>query len=133
MSKNIAITIQELEGLESRTDPQFACARAFIIVESKEKRIVTQFSNKAVAEPVSTGAGIADMIMKDEVDIVISGRYGPAGYDALESSGVEMWLAPEGTTVKNALDQFNAGTLSKATRGLKNEQSNIINSDYSSN
>ncbi len=117
MSKHMAITVQKPEGLESLIDPQFPYAKAFLVVKCEDRQIVIQHGNNAVAEPVNTGAGIAAMVMGNEVSIVISGRYGPAAYDAFKASGVEMLVAPVGITAREALDRFFAGTLQRAPRG----------------
>ena len=73
---------------------------------------------EAVPNPgamASGGAGIqaAQLVVDRGANAVLTGSVGPNAYNALSSGGVEIYLGVTGT-VKNAVDQFREGRLTKA-------------------
>ncbi len=115
MGKRIAISVQRHWGLESELDSRFGRAPAFVIVDLATKQVLAELDNGFANDPQGAGTGAAAQMSGAKVDSVISGRFGPKAYEALNRLGIEMWLAPEGITAKEVLNQFESGTLSQMT------------------
>jgi predicted Fe-Mo cluster-binding NifX family protein len=111
MSRRIAISVKSMDGLDSLMDPKFGRAHAFLIVGLENKEIIAQFFNNAASAATGAGTAASVAMNTNDVDVVISGRFGPKAYQSLEAFGVEMWIAPEGITAMDALEQFAAGRL----------------------
>ncbi|MCP4600453.1 MAG: dinitrogenase iron-molybdenum cofactor biosynthesis protein [Proteobacteria bacterium] len=111
LSKRVAISVKSMDGLDSQIDPRFGRAYAFLIVELTSGKIATQFFNSAASAAHGAGTAATVAMKNNDVDAVISGRFGPKAYEALSLLGIEMWLAPDNTTVREALDMFSLGTL----------------------
>jgi predicted Fe-Mo cluster-binding NifX family protein len=77
-------------------EPRFGRAPAFVIVDTnKGEQLV-------VANPAAqlgSGAGIraAEFLVRQDVEAVISGAFGPKAYDVLHASGVRLYQAKSGT------------------------------------
>lgn len=106
MTTRIAITSKRLDGLDAPLDPVFGRAAAFVIVESDTGIVLEQIENALAAESQGAGTGVAAFMAGKNVGAVISGRFGPKAYQALSALGIEMWNAPEGITVGEALRRF---------------------------
>lgn len=103
-----------MEGLESQLDPQFGRAYAFIIVEPEFENIgsiAAQFFNSAAAAAHGAGTAATVIMKSNGVEAVISGRFGPKAYQALQACDIEMWIAPSGISAREAIDLFMAGNL----------------------
>ena len=111
MAKLVAVSVESLDGLDSVLDPRFGRAFAFVIVDADTNTIIGELDNKTRDAAHGAGTGAAAMIANYRVSAVISGRFGPKAFRALQSLGVEMWTAPEGITVDEAVSQFVSGTL----------------------
>ena len=77
-------------------EPRFGRAAAFAIVDTSAGE------QQAVANPAAQlggGAGIraAEYLIRQGVEAVISGAFGPKAYDVLHSSGLRMYRAQSGT------------------------------------
>ena len=111
MPKRVAISIKSKDGLDSLVDSQFGRAHAFLIVELETQRTVAQFFNDAASTSHGAGIAAAIVIKNNDIDAVISGRFGPKAVLSLQAYDIEMWTAPEGITAKEALDRLAAGSL----------------------
>jgi predicted Fe-Mo cluster-binding NifX family protein len=77
-------------------EPRFGRAAAFAIVDTSAGE------QQAVANPAAQlggGAGIraAEYLVRQGVETVISGAFGPKAYDVLHASGVRLYQARSGT------------------------------------
>jgi predicted Fe-Mo cluster-binding NifX family protein len=113
MSKKIAITVQRKDGLGSPIDPRFGRASAFVIVDRDTRELVLELDNVFAEHAHGAGTGAASLMEKQDVGVVVSGRFGPKAEQALTFLEIEMWTAPEGITVKETLDRLAAGKLER--------------------
>ena len=113
MSK-IAITIlQEGEGLQAPLDGRFGRAFAFLIVDSDSGEVVKTIENTGAQAAHGAGTGAASLVKSAGVDAVISGRFGPKAFEALQALQIETWIAPAGINAGEALKRFREGKLEK--------------------
>jgi predicted Fe-Mo cluster-binding NifX family protein len=90
-------------------NPRFGRADYFILVDS-ETRAWEAFSNPAADARGGAGPQAVQFIANKGAKVVVSGRYGPSAFTALESAGIKAYIAKEGT-VNEVLDQYLAGEL----------------------
>jgi predicted Fe-Mo cluster-binding NifX family protein len=94
---------------DSSFEPRFGRAAAFAIVDTSTN------AQQAVANPAAQlrgGAGIraAEFLVRQDVEAVISGAFGPKAYDVLHSSGLRMYRAQSGT-VNELVNRLSNGEL----------------------
>ena len=111
MSRRVAISVRNRNGLESALDPRFGRAPAFVIADVESGGLVAEFDNDFAQEAQGAGTATAARISGERVDAVISGAFGPKAYEALNKLGIEMWLAPDTITAHEALARFALGIL----------------------
>jgi predicted Fe-Mo cluster-binding NifX family protein len=90
-------------------NPRFGRADYFILIDS-ETRDWEALPNPAADARGGAGPQAVQFIANKGAEAVISGRYGPSAFTALEAAGVQAYIAKEGT-VTEVLDQFLAGEL----------------------
>ncbi len=92
----IAVSSQGTD-LTSEVDPRFGRARFFLVFDTVDEslKVVENGSNSNAAQ----GAGIqaAENIARENVDIVVSGNFGPKAFAALGKAGVRAALWADGT------------------------------------
>ena len=111
MSKRVAMSVESKNGLQSLLDPRFGRAPAFLIVDPDDRQIIAELDNDSADVAHGAGTGSAARMSAHDVEIVISGRFGPKADQALAQLGIEMKIAPDGLTADQALDMLAAGTL----------------------
>lgn len=111
MNRRVAISIKSMDGLDSTIDPRFGRAYAFLIVDTEPREVVAQFFNDAASAAHGSGTAAAVSMNSNDVEAVISGRFGPKAIQSLEAFKIEMWTAPEGITAQEAIDRFIDGDL----------------------
>jgi predicted Fe-Mo cluster-binding NifX family protein len=94
---------------EADFDTRFGRAAAFVIVDT------TSGEQLAVANPAAragSGAGIraAEFLVRQGVDAVISGAFGPKAYNVLHTAGLRLYQAKSGTA-KELVDRLLNGEL----------------------
>jgi predicted Fe-Mo cluster-binding NifX family protein len=96
--------------LDSSVDPRFGRARYLLLVNSRD-RAVLSIDNKAGID-AAQGAGIqaAQRVIDNQAAAVITGHCGPKAFRALKAAGVEVYLT-NGGTVAQAVEQFDTGEL----------------------
>jgi predicted Fe-Mo cluster-binding NifX family protein len=90
-------------------NPRFGRADYFILIDS-ESRKWEAFANPAADARGGAGPQAVQFITNKGAEAVISGRYGPSAFTALEAAGIKAYLAKDGT-VDEVLDKFLAGEL----------------------
>jgi predicted Fe-Mo cluster-binding NifX family protein len=115
MKQTVALSVTTKAGLQSMLDLRFGRTPAFLIVsrENGDWTVVDTVDNKAADAVHGAGGQAAAMLSKLDVDSVISGRYGPKAYQALEMLGIEMWMVEESVDANQALDALANGALRK--------------------
>ena len=95
--------------LEAPVDNRFGRCANFIFIDPDTMQFDVAPNPGAMA---SGGAGIqaAQFVVDRKTDVVLTGHLGPNAFDALNSSGVQMFIGVTGT-VQNAINQFQAGQL----------------------
>lgn len=100
----IAVTSQG-ENLEDMVDQRFGRARYFIIydIEKKEFRTIDNIENMKTMQ----GAGVqaAQDIIKEKVDVLLTGNPGPKAYSLLVGSNIMIFYAA-GISVKEAIENW---------------------------
>lgn len=94
-------------------NPRFGRADYFILIDS-ETREWEATPNPAADASGGAGPQAVQFIADKGVEAVISGRYGPSAFSALEAATIQAYIAKEGT-VTEVLDQFLAGELKSVT------------------
>jgi len=90
-------------------NPRFGRADYFILIDS-ETREWEAFANPAADARGGAGPQAVQFIAEKGAEAVVSGRYGPSAYTALEAAGIKAYLIGEGT-VSEVIDKFLAGEL----------------------
>jgi len=111
MSKRVAITVESKNGLQSLLDPRFGRARAFLVTDLESRNIIAEVDNESGDLAHGAGTGSAATMSAHDVNVVISGRFGPKADQALSQLGIEMRIAPADITAGQALDMLAEGTL----------------------
>ena len=70
ISKRVAVSIENMEGLNSQIDPRFGRARAFIVVELKNMEVAAEFTNTAASAAQGAGTAAAVAMNINKVDVV---------------------------------------------------------------
>lgn len=113
----IAISSQTPDGLNSITDMRFGRCPFFTVVEVEGNNIrnVEVIENAALGAFGGAGIQAAQSIANKGVKAIIAGNYGPNAFNALGSLGIEIFTGPAGVTVKEAVEQYISGRLTKIT------------------
>ncbi|MCK5878775.1 MAG: NifB/NifX family molybdenum-iron cluster-binding protein [Holophagae bacterium] len=89
--------------LEDKIDPRFGRAQGFILfdTESGSAEYVGNGENIALAQGAGTQTG--QFIADKNVEMVISGNFGPKAASVLQAAGIQMKEADPAWTVKEAI------------------------------
>lgn len=90
-------------------NPRFGRADYFILVDS-ETREWEAFANPAADARGGAGPQAVQFIAEKGAEVVISGRYGPSAFTALEAAGIKAYIA-NGGTVNEVFEKYLAGAL----------------------
>jgi predicted Fe-Mo cluster-binding NifX family protein len=92
-------------------NPRFGRADYFILIDSETKEWEA-FANPAANARGGAGPQAVQFVTNKGPDVVISGRYGPNAFSALEAAGMKAYIASDGT-VSDVLQQFLDGQLTQ--------------------
>ena len=92
------------DKIDQPFNPRFGRADYFILIDS-DTREWEAFPNPAADARGGAGPQAVQFIAGKGTDIVISGRYGPNAFSALEAAGVKAYVASDGT-VSSVLEDF---------------------------
>ena len=101
------------DNIEQSFNPRFGRSDYFILVDSETKDWQA-FQNPAASAPGGAGPQAVQFIADKGADAVISGRYGPSAFTALNAAGIKAYIAKQGT-VNEVLEQFLADDLESVT------------------
>ena len=99
------------DNIEEPFNPRFGRADFFMLYDS-ESQDWSAFQNPAVNASGGAGPQAVQFIAGKNPEIVISGRYGPSAFTALEAAGIKAYIANAGT-VSDVLGQFLDGQLTQ--------------------
>ena len=108
----IAISIvRNDKGLSDLMDDRFGRAEAFLVVDGITGEAIETIDNASVNASHGAGTGAANMLKSAGVGVVVSGRFGPKAFDALQALGIQAWVAPPGITAGEAVRLLQDGAL----------------------
>ena len=109
----LAITTSGTD-LDAPVDIRFGRARGFAVVEMDTGNF--QYLDNSEASSAGQGAGIqaARLMAAHGVQVVLTGHCGPNAFRALQAAGIRIYTGLHGGTVREAVEQFKAGTLEEA-------------------
>jgi len=110
----IAISSQPPGGLEVLVDPRFGRCACFTIYDSEIGNVVV-IPNTATESFSGAGIQAAQLVVNSGATVVLTGNVGPNAFTALQQLGVQTYTGVFGATVKAAIDQYLAGTLTSTT------------------
>jgi len=113
MKRLIAVSVEEPGGLDSLVDPRFGRAGGFVLIDPDTGQVARTLENEAASAGHGAGTGAAGLMARNGVAQVVSGRFGPKAYEALNGLGVEMWISPEGLTVAQVVRKLLDGELER--------------------
>jgi predicted Fe-Mo cluster-binding NifX family protein len=90
-------------------NPRFGRADYFILFDTETQKS-DSFSNPAADARGGAGPQAVQFLSNKGAEVVISGRYGPSAFTALEAAGIKAYIAKDGT-VNDILQQFLDGQL----------------------
>lgn len=97
--------------LDSAIDSRFGRGAYFLLVDTDS--LETQaFPNPAASAGGGAGTKAAQFVAKQGAEAIISGDFGPNAQQVLNAANVAMYLHGSSRTVREAIEQFNAGQLS---------------------
>jgi len=105
----IAITIEENKGMDSKTSSIFGRCEYFMFIDPETEEFTTE---ENPAKNARGGAGIqaAQLMVDNAISIVISGHLGPKAHAVLFNAGIAAYQF-QGRTVREALEAYNEKTL----------------------
>jgi len=99
-------------SIDSNVDARFGRG-AYLIVVDPDTLEWQAHPNPGVGASGGAGTLAAQFIANQHASSVISGDFGPNAYNALEATGVAMYLYGSSRTVNEALEHFKAGQLER--------------------
>jgi len=100
------------DQIDQSFNPRFGRAEHFILIDSETEKWEA-LSNPALDARGGAGPQAVQFMTAHKPDVVISGRFGPNAFSALEAAGIKAYIASAGT-VKDVLGQFIDGQLTPA-------------------
>ena len=90
-------------ALEDAVDPRFGRAQGFVITDADAENF--QYVDNRKNLELAQGAGIqtAQFIADQQVNVVVSGHFGPKAAQVLEQAGIRMVTVQDGATVRDAV------------------------------
>ena len=98
--------------IEAAVDPRFGRGANFIVVDSETLQWEAH-ENHAVNASGGAGSQAAQFVAQQGAEAVISGDFGPNAYIALAAAEIKMYLLGSSKTVREAVANLAAGTLTQ--------------------
>ena len=92
----IAVSSQGTD-LISKVDPRFGRAHCFLIFDTSDESLEVVNNDQNVNAMHGAGIQAAEKVASKNVDIVVSGDFGPKAFQALQAAGVKTALWSDGT------------------------------------
>ncbi len=100
------------DAVEDKIHDLFGRCDCFIIVDSETGQ-ARSVKNEFAGSQTGAGTACVQVLFDEGVRAVVSVKVGPNAYEALRQSGVEIYLAPSGMTVQDALLKYKNKELPK--------------------
>lgn len=97
------------EGLDSFVDSRFGRCAYFVVVDTDSGQ-VESFPNPSLSSAHGAGVNTVQFLSEKGVAAVCTQNVGPNGFSALSASGIDVYVAGEGT-VAETIEQFKRGLL----------------------
>lgn len=97
-------------SIDSQVDPRFGRC-AYLIVVDPDTLEWQAHANPAVGASGGAGSMAAQFVAQQQAGTVISGDFGPNAYNALDAAGIAMYLYGNSTTVRQAIENYQANQL----------------------
>ena len=101
------------KDLEAAIDPRFGRAPYFIVVDSETMAYRVVNNSQSLNLPQGAGIQAGQTIVKNKIDVLITGNCGPKAFKVLQNAGIEIVTGASGN-VKNAILQYKVGKLKPA-------------------
>ncbi|RKY19107.1 MAG: dinitrogenase iron-molybdenum cofactor biosynthesis protein [Planctomycetota bacterium] len=110
----VVVVTSEGDTLDAKVDKRFGRCAWFLFYDVEKDELMEAVRNVAAAAAGGAGVQAAQFIVDKGAKIVITGDVGPNAWTVLRKAGVEVYVGAFGT-VKDAIEAFRSGKLSKAT------------------
>lgn len=107
----IAITTSG-QSLNSNVDPRFGRSQHFLVLD-KQGNVDEVISNPGVGAERGAGVQAAQTVADAGVEVLITNNIGASAFSALQTAGVEIYLA-KGMTAEEAFEKWSNDDLNKA-------------------
>jgi predicted Fe-Mo cluster-binding NifX family protein len=97
------------KDLNASVDQRFGRCQYFLIVDM-ETMNVKSISNESAMSSGGAGVQAAQIVTKEEVDVVITGNIGPNAFQILQATGIKVFTGAEGT-IEDAIESYKKGAL----------------------
>ena len=105
----IAISVTTA-GDSATLEMRFGRCPYFAVYDSDSKEF-EWFENAGIKATSGAGTGAAQALINRNIDIVISGQYGPKAVQVLEAAKIKMLLAPADLPLKEVISKWQAEEL----------------------
>ncbi len=114
----IGITISE-KNENSTVDPRFGRTPYFLIYndETGEKKIIDNAQN--LNAPQGAGIQAAQNILKENIEVLLTGNVGPKAFQLLNGAGVKIFTGAANLTVDDAIKAYKDGKLTETDSATK--------------
>jgi len=102
------------KDLEATIDPRFGRAAYFVLVDSETMAVKVVNNSQSLDLPQGAGIQAGQTIVKNKVDVLITGNCGPKAFQVLQSAGIEIITGASGK-VKDAVMHYKEGKLKSAS------------------
>jgi predicted Fe-Mo cluster-binding NifX family protein len=109
----IAVTARAFD-LEAAIDPRFGRAAAFVVLDTDTGNVRTLDNREAHLAGQGAGIQAARLMADHGVQVVLTGHCGPNAHRALHAAGVRVYTGVIEGTVRDAVNQFQAGRLQES-------------------
>ena len=108
----IAIPIRNKDP-ESQVDERFGRAKYFALFDEATGSFDYASNDQNLSLPQGAGIQTAKNIVETGAKVLIAKNVGPKAFELLRQAGIEMYLCEHPVTVKEAIELFKKGTLTK--------------------
>lgn len=91
--------------IDAVVDRRFGRCPWFLFVDT-ESLTCEAIENRHANAHSGAGTSAAQLVLEKEVDAVISGPVGPNAYEVLKQGAVNIWIAPDEMSARDAIDKF---------------------------
>jgi predicted Fe-Mo cluster-binding NifX family protein len=104
------ILTTSVPNIDSDIDPRFGRGAYLLVVDTDTMDAKGQ-PNPGVNASGGAGIQVAQFVVEQKAEAVISGDFGPNAFDALKAAGITMYLYGDCHTARQAVGRFKVGKL----------------------